>query len=117
MGLTKRRIIRRPRRATFTAEVLARFAELESMPARARRDAFRAKDEELARLLGLEIEHLCDCRSVLDRDQPLPPTFARPVVEGQWRVYRIRQQLLEAIRAGTGKAAPVLGTSAGAALT
>jgi hypothetical protein len=106
---SKRRILARPRRATFTPEVVALFAELENTPRRARcSGAFRTKDQELAKRLGLEIEHLCDCRSVLDRDKPPTPTFARPVHEGQWRVYRVRRQLLEAIRSGTEKAAPVL---------
>jgi hypothetical protein len=54
---SKRRILARPRRPSFGVEILRLFAELERTPPRARgSDSFRAKDQELARLLGLEIE-------------------------------------------------------------
>jgi hypothetical protein len=99
----KRRIIDRPRRATFTPEVLQSFIALERTPMCDRRsDAFKDKDRELARRLGLEMEFICDCRSVLDR----APPFARatPVHDGQHRVHAVRLALLAAI---ANKAAPV----------
>jgi hypothetical protein len=96
----KRRIIARPRRAVFTAEVLRLFTELERTPMCDRRsEAFQARDRELARLLGLDLELICDCRSVLERD-PLPPvaSFERPASAGQVRVYAVRQELIAACR-------------------
>jgi hypothetical protein len=93
--------------------VVALFCELECTPMSGRRSAaFQDRDRELARLLDLEIEWICDCRSVLERGPPPPVSFDRPVTAGQRRVYQIRLDLLGAAAAKAGRAQgpPVLET-------
>ncbi|HKD40352.1 MAG TPA: hypothetical protein VE909_12405 [Xanthobacteraceae bacterium] len=54
---TKRAILARPRRVSFTPEMLALFAELEAVPARERERAkWIGKSKQLAGLLGLTSE-------------------------------------------------------------
>jgi hypothetical protein len=93
---TKRRVLDRPRRPSFTAEALALFVELEAVPPRRRHtDEFQAKDRELARMLGLGSEWLCSVASVTDRWRPRSPP-RRPAEHDQHRVYAVRRELLEA---------------------
>jgi hypothetical protein len=101
----KRRILDRPRKPAFVAETLVLFVELERTPVSGRRSvAFQDRESELARLLGLEMELICDCRSVLERGPPPPVSFNRPVTAGQRRVYQTRLDLLGAVAAKTGRA-------------
>jgi hypothetical protein len=92
----KRRIINRPRRATFTPEVLEIFRTLEATPPRDRKgDEFKRRDRELARLLGIEHEWFCSVASVTDRARPNPlPT--RPAEHDRVKVYAVRRALLAA---------------------
>jgi hypothetical protein len=93
------------RRLQFSPEVVALFRALECTPMSGRRSAaFQDRDRELARLLDLEIEWICDCRSVLERGPPPPPSFDRPVLYGQRRVYQTRLALIEAAAAKTERA-------------
>jgi hypothetical protein len=88
------------------AEVLRLFTELERTSKYDRRnDVFQARDRELARLLGLDLELICDCRSVLERDPPPVASFERPASAGQARVYETRLALIAACR-DAGREAP-----------
>jgi hypothetical protein len=96
MSGTKRHPIHRPsRHRPFTAEVLRLFVELEHAPRR-RGEAFKAKELELARLLGLDPPWISG-NSVLDRSAApcWPPSY---VAHETWHeCRRLREALLAAI--------------------
>ena len=95
---TKRTIINRPRRPSFSDEALALFAELERVPTRDRKsDEFKAKDHQLARLLGLESEWFCSVASVTDPRRP-PRRPSMLADHDHLRVYAVREVLLEAAK-------------------
>lgn len=98
---TNRTPISRPHRSRFTAETLALFAELNSVPPRQRKTAFRNGEEELAERLGLDPCWLSG-NSVLDRSRrPCWPPHC--VAHQEWfRVRAVREALLEALRSRHG---------------
>jgi hypothetical protein len=100
---TNRTPINRARTPLIDAETLALFVELNAVPMR-RRDtqAFRARDLELHRRLGISIEWKCDVCSVLD---PSRKSYRTGFHHESWlRVRAVRLQLLEA--AGMTEARP-----------
>jgi hypothetical protein len=110
---TTRRTIVRPRRATFTPEVLKLFAELDATPRRGRdSDEFKTKDRELHRLLGLGGQWFCSCASVTDGSPLRSAGMTPPTYLDHQKVRGVRQQLLAAIRE---KTAPVSVEATGAA--
>jgi hypothetical protein len=96
---TNRRTIERPRRATFTAEALALFRQLEAVPERLRRDnrEYRREERRLHDLLGLAGSFICVPCSLLDSDKPLWLEGGQPLRVAEWeRIWSTRQQLLDA---------------------
>jgi hypothetical protein len=92
----KRRIINRPRRATFRREVIELFRTLDATPLRDRKtDAFKRRDRELAGMLGLSGEWFLSVASVTDRARP-PALPRRPAEHDHLKVYAIRLELLAA---------------------
>ena len=74
------------------------FAELERVPTRDRKsDEFKAKDHQLARLLGLESEWFCSVASVTDPRRP-PRRPSMLADHDHLRVYAVREVLLEAAK-------------------
>jgi len=93
---TNRRPLARKRNASFTAEILTLFLELEHTPARRRRsDAFKAKEKKLMYELGL-VQEFWSITSVLDpsTEPTSPPEMCR---HQNWHTcHRVRKQLLAA---------------------
>ena len=93
---TKRTPLDRRRKPLIDAETLALFTRLEAVPMRQRKtQAFKDKDRELARRLGLGGEWLCCIQSVLDHGKTPPPKHLA-CHESWFRVKAVREQLLEA---------------------
>jgi hypothetical protein len=89
----------RPRRATFTNEVLTLFAELDATPRRERdSNAFKAKDRELHRLLGLSGQWFCSVASVTDGRPLRSSSMTPPTYLDHQKVRAVREQLLAAVR-------------------
>jgi hypothetical protein len=86
------------RKSVFSDGVLTLFAQLDAVPLRDREtDAFKAKDRELARLLGLSGPWLCDVASVTDGRPILAAGMTEPTLQGHLRVRAVREQLLQAL--------------------
>jgi hypothetical protein len=92
---TKRRTLDRPRRRTYTAQIVGLFRELEAVPTRSRNSvAFKARERELMRALGLQNEHRFSMCSVLTRSrEPCHPPGA-PAWDDWFRVREARNVLL-----------------------
>jgi hypothetical protein len=95
------------RKSVFSDDALALFAELNAVPLRNRDDDFKARDRELARMLGLGGQWLCSVASVTD-GRPLRPASMTPSTYADHvKVRVVRERLLAAIGE---KTAPIMGT-------
>jgi hypothetical protein len=98
---TKRTILDRPRRPTFSRETLALFIELDATPARSRNsEDFKTKERQLARQLDL-IDEWWTTNTVLDRSRApcWPP--GHHACKDWARCREARKQLLAAAGKGT----------------
>jgi hypothetical protein len=85
----------------FGPEVIALFRELDATPARARgHDDFKVRERELMRALDLADEWRFSMCSVLSRDrEPCHPP-GNPAAIDWYRVRRVREALLAAVKQG-----------------
>jgi hypothetical protein len=101
---TKRRTLDRPRRrsSSFSAETVAMFKELDSVPARLRdNENFKAKERELMARLDLADEWRFSVCSVLYRERGPCREPTAPASIDWFKCRAVREQLLAA--AGSGK--------------
>jgi hypothetical protein len=92
--------------------MLTLFAALDARPPREREtDAFKTKDHELARTLGLGGQWVCSRASVTDRRLLRSASMTGPTYADHQKVRGVRAALLKAINE---KASPALGATGAA---